>query len=51
MAFRTVSQLVHDQVILAVATEISVRQATRQMDARNVGAVLVTDPGGRLVGI
>ena len=51
MAFRTVSELVHDQVILAVATGISVREATRQMDARNVGAALVTDPDGRLVGI
>jgi CBS domain-containing protein len=51
MAFRMVSELVHDQDILAVTAQISVRDATRQMDARNVGAVLVTDTQGRLVGI
>ncbi len=51
MAFRTVAELVHDQEILAVDAQISVRDATRQMDSRNVGAVLVTDSEGRLTGI
>ncbi len=51
MAFRTVSELVHDQEILAVGAQITVRDATRQMDSRNVGAVLVTNEEGRLTGI
>ncbi len=51
MAFRLVSELVHDQDVLTVGEALSVRDATRQMDARNVGAVLVTQPAGGLIGI
>lgn len=48
---RLVSDLVHDQSILTVADTLPVRDATREMDARNVGAVLVTDAKKRLIGI
>lgn len=51
MAFRVVSDVVHDQHILTVDPETSVRETTRGMDVRNVGAVLVVDKGGALVGI
>jgi CBS domain-containing protein len=51
MAVRLVSDLVHDQDILTVPESLPVRDATRQMDARNVGAVLVTDSAQRLIGI
>lgn len=48
---RLVADLVHDQSILTVPETLPVRDATRDMDARNVGAVLVTDAAQRLVGI
>jgi len=51
MAFRVVSDLVHDQDILTVDADMSVREATRGMDVRNVGAVLVLNKDGLLVGI
>lgn len=51
MAFRVVSDLVHDQDVLTVGPDMSVREATRAMDVRNVGAVLVVDKDGALVGI
>lgn len=51
MAFRVVSDLVHDQDVLTVDPALSVREATRGMDVRNVGAVLVVDQAGALIGI
>lgn len=48
---RLVSDLVHDQNILTVPDTLPVREATREMDARNVGAVLVVDRKKRLIGI
>ena len=47
MAFRVVSDLVHDQDVLTVDPALSVREATRGMDVRNVGAVLVVDQADR----
>jgi CBS domain-containing protein len=50
---RTVRELLnakgHD--VYAIAPEASVYDALKLMADRNVGAVLVTDPGGNLVGI
>lgn len=51
MAFRVVSDLVHNQDILTVPPGLSVREATRGMDVRNVGAALVVGDDGALVGI
>jgi CBS domain-containing protein len=51
MAVRLVADLVHDQDVLTVPESLPVRDATREMDVRNVGAALVVDSAKRLVGI
>ncbi|HLF59387.1 MAG TPA: CBS domain-containing protein [Alphaproteobacteria bacterium] len=50
MKYRTVSELVRDQVLAQLSPEASVRAAVRLMAARGVGAVVVTNEG-RLAGI
>jgi CBS domain-containing protein len=51
MRSRLVSELIHGQVVLALPREATVREATERMAERHVGAVLVTDPAGRVLGI
>ncbi len=50
MARRLIPDVVHDQDVLALSPETSVREAARRMADRRIGAVLVND-GNRLVGI
>jgi CBS domain-containing protein len=51
MRDRTMGELVKDQAPLAMAPATTVAEACAAMHARRVGAVLVTEEGGRLVGI
>lgn len=50
MARRLIPDVVHDQDVLTLPPETSVREAARRMADRRIGAVLVDD-GARLVGI
>ena len=51
MTFRQLSDIVLRQTPLAMSPETSVKEACRLMRDRSVGAVLVTDPHDRLLGI
>jgi CBS domain-containing protein len=51
MTNRPMSEILRNQVPLTLAPEATVQEACRQMHARGVGAVLVTDPKGGLLGI
>jgi CBS domain-containing protein len=51
MSFRHMSEMVRDQNPLTLPPDASVQEACRRMRDRRVGAVLVTGPGRRLVGI
>jgi CBS domain-containing protein len=50
MVRKIMPDVVHDQELVQLGSEASVRQAAREMAQRRVGAALVID-GGRLVGI
>jgi len=51
MRSREVTELVRDQRPLTLPPETPVHEAAAAMHARRVGAVLVVEPGERLVGI
>lgn len=51
MTNRSMSEILRNQKPLTMQPEATVQEACRQMDTRHVGAVLVTDPEGRLLGI
>jgi CBS domain-containing protein len=51
MTNRPMSEILRNQVPLALPPQASVQEACRRMHARRVGAVLVTDPRGVLLGI
>ncbi|MBW4091944.1 MAG: CBS domain-containing protein [Proteobacteria bacterium] len=51
MTNRPMSEILRNQVPLTLPPEATVQEACRQMHARGVGAVLVTDPQGGLLGI
>jgi CBS domain-containing protein len=51
MTNRSMAEIVRRQEKLTMRPEATVREACRKMDARHVGAVLVTDAEGRLLGI
>ena len=51
MSNRKIKDIVSRQQLLTVAPEEPVRETARKMVMRNVAAALVTDPGGRLLGI
>jgi len=51
MTNRPMTEILRRQVPLTLGPEVSLREASRAMAERGVGAVLVTDPAGRLVGI
>jgi len=48
---REMSEIIRNQTPVTLPPTASVREACRQMHERGIGAVLVTDPGGRLIGI
>ena len=50
MVRKIIPDVVHDQELVQLAPEATVREAARQMAGRRVGAALVSE-GGRLVGI
>jgi CBS domain-containing protein len=51
MTMRKMSDIVHDQDPLTLPPQATVKEACRHMRDRRVGAVLVTEPDRRLVGI
>lgn len=51
MRERTMSDIIRDQRPLSMRPEASVAEACEAMHKRRVGAVLVTEPGDRLIGI
>lgn len=51
MAFRQLQDIVLNQTPLTLPIDATVKEACRAMRERRVGAVLVTDLNGRLVGI
>lgn len=51
MAYRQMSDIVRNQKPVTLTPKATVQEACRQMRAKRVGAVLVTDGTGRLVGI
>ncbi|KIM00253.1 CBS domain protein [Paramagnetospirillum magnetotacticum MS-1] len=51
MPVRLIRDVIRDQTVLAMPAGTTVREAARQMKARRVGAVMVTDHQGRLQGI
>ncbi len=51
MTNRPMSEILRNQVPLTLPPEANVQEACKRMHARNVGAVLVTDPNGALLGI
>lgn len=51
MTNRQMSEIIRHQEPLTLPRSASVQEACRKMDARKVGAVLVTDTKGKLVGI
>lgn len=48
---RTVRQIVSGQQLLCTGPDTSVREAAQQMAAKKVGAIMVTGPDGKLLGI
>jgi CBS domain-containing protein len=48
---REMSEIIRNQLPLTLPSEATVQQACKQMHARKVGAVLVTDEAGCLLGI
>ena len=51
MTNRPMSEILRHQVPLTLPPEANVQEACKRMHARKVGAVLVTDPQGGLLGI
>jgi CBS domain-containing protein len=51
MRERTMADIIRDQNPLAMPAGATVAEASRAMHGRRVGAVLVTEPDGRLLGI
>jgi CBS domain-containing protein len=51
MTYRQMSEIVRRQKPIALPPTATVREACRQMQDRRIGAILVTDEHGRLVGI
>ena len=51
MTNRQMAEIIRHQVPLTMPRSASLQDACRQMDSRKVGAVLVTDAKGALVGI
>ena len=51
MTNRQMAEIVRNQVPLALPPETTVQAACKHMHERRVGAVLVTDARGRLLGI
>ena len=51
MTNRPMTEILRRQVPLTLGQDVSVREASHAMAESGVGAVLVTDPAGRLVGI
>jgi len=51
MPNRRIRNIIRKQELLSVTPKTPVREAARQMDARNVASALVMEPGGRLLGI
>ena len=51
MSERHLLDIIHDQNPLTLPPTATVKEACRHMNERRVGAVLVTDEGGALVGI
>ena len=51
MTNRQMAEIVRHQNPLTLPVDATVQEACRRMDARRVGAVLVTDHNGRLAGI
>jgi len=51
MSYRQMSDIVRNQKPVTLAPEASVQEACTRMRVHHVGAVLVTDQGGRLLGI
>ncbi len=51
MTRKLMPDVVHDQDPVTLGPGASVQDACRQMRDRSVGAVLVTDPNGKLMGI
>jgi CBS domain-containing protein len=51
MRERTMAEIIRDQRPLALRPDTTVAEACAAMDARREGAVLVVEPGDRLVGI
>ncbi|PWS35961.1 signal transduction protein [Falsiroseomonas bella] len=51
MRERTMAEVIRDQRPLSMGPAATVAEACAAMHARRVGAVLVTEPGGRLLGI
>lgn len=48
---REMAEIVRNQTPVCMAPTATVQDACKAMDSRGIGAVLVTDPGNRLVGI
>src|ERR1700744_2484852 len=48
---RAMAEIIRNQVPLTMPTGTTVQEACRQMDTRKVGAVLVTNDRGALLGI
>ena len=48
---REMAEIIRNQRPLILSPNATVREACQEMDARKVGAVLITDDGGVLVGI
>ncbi|WP_237213290.1 CBS domain-containing protein [Falsiroseomonas oryziterrae] len=51
MRERTMAEIIRDQHPLSMRPDATVADACAAMHGRRVGAVLVTEPGGRLAGI
>ncbi|OAN42980.1 inosine-5-monophosphate dehydrogenase [Paramagnetospirillum marisnigri] len=51
MPNRLIRDVIKSQTILTLPPTATVRQATREMKSRHVGAVMITDDAGRLSGI
>jgi CBS domain-containing protein len=51
MRERTMAEVIRDQRPLSMVPDATVAEACAAMHGRRVGAVLVTEPGARLVGI
>lgn len=51
MIHKTLGEMIRGQALLALPPEATIRTAAERMQQRHVGAVLVTDPAGHLLGI